>query len=151
MKRYGSLLVFLVLVAVVASLGAMFQPGAWYTGLAKPAWTPPGWLFGPVWTVLYGMIAVAGWMAWRSSGRGLLMALWGLQLTLNALWSPLMFGRHEIGLALVDIVALVIVILAFIAAAWRQRRAAALLFIPYLAWVSFATALNVAIWMLNAA
>jgi tryptophan-rich sensory protein len=149
MNRFVSLVVFVVLVAAVAATAGQFMPGAWYAGLAKPTWTPPGWLFGPVWSVLYLMIAVAGWLVWRANGMGPALALWGAQLALNGIWSPVMFGAHRIGLALVVIVVLWVAIAAFIAVAWRVSRNAALLFVPYLAWVSFATALNFAIWRLN--
>lgn len=145
----ASLLVFVVLTMAAASFGAMFMPGEWYASLAKPSWTPPGWLFGPVWTVLYIMIAVAGWLVWRAQGLGALTAAWLVQLLLNAIWSYLMFGRNRIDLALADIVLLLGTIALFTAAAWRVSRPAALLFVPYVAWVAFATGLNAAIWRLN--
>ena len=145
---YG-LIIFLVLVGVAASTGTLVQPGPWYDALAKPAWTPPGWLFGPVWLVLYVMIAVAGWLVWREAGLGLLIGIWGLQLVLNMAWSWIMFGQHQIGLAFADIVAMWLAIAAFIVLAWPVQQTAALLFVPYLAWVSFAAALNFAIWRLN--
>lgn len=148
--RYLSLLPFLALVALVATTGALFQPGAWYAALAKPSFTPPGWVFGPVWTVMYILIAIAGWLVWRAEGLGLLLALWAVQLVLNMAWSWIMFGRHEIGWALVDIAVLWLVIAAFIALAWSTRPAAAALFGAYLAWVSFAALLNLRIWQLNA-
>jgi len=147
--RYASLVVFLLLTAAAAVTGSQFLPGEWYAALAKPAWTPPGWLFAPVWTVLYVMIAVAGWLAWQRSGFGQPITLWVAQLVLNAGWTWIMFGRYQIGAALVDIIALWVTILAFITATWRVSRSAALLFVPYWLWVSFATALNAAIWHLN--
>ena len=147
--HYASLAVFLLLTAAAAATGSQFMPGEWYAGLAKPAWTPPGWLFAPVWSVLYVMIAIAGWLAWQRSGLGKPVVLWAAQLVLNAAWTWIMFQRHEIGLALVDIVALWITILAFIAVTWRISRPAALLFGPYLLWISYASALNAAIWQLN--
>ena len=147
--KYVSLLTFLVLTAGAAITGSQFMPGEWYAGLAKPAWTPPNWLFGPVWTVLYVMIAVAGWRVWLKQGFGTALAAWGLALAFNALWSYLMFGAHRIDLALADIVALLISIAAFIVLARGADQPAALLFVPYLAWVGFATALNFAIQRLN--
>ena len=144
-----ALLVFVLLTAAAAVFGAMFGPGDWYVGLAKPAWTPPNWVFGPVWTVLYLMIAVAGWLVWRG-GHGRPLLFWGIGLALNATWSWLFFGRHLTGAALVDIVALWLAIAAFIWSAWGASRTASLLFVPYLAWVTLATALNFAIWRLNA-
>jgi tryptophan-rich sensory protein len=149
MREIVGLVVFLALTAAAASFGAMFRPGAWYEVLAKPAWTPPNWLFGPVWTVLYIMIAIAGWLVWRVHPSGRPIAIWAVALILNALWSWLFFGRQQIGLALVDIVLLWLGILAFVVAAWPRSRLAALLFVPYLAWVGYATALNAAIWRLN--
>jgi translocator protein len=149
MAKYWSLLVFGGLVLAAASTGAQFMPGAWYTTLNKPAWTPPGWLFPIAWTVLYFMIAVAGWLAWRAGGPGSAVAIWAAGLVLNALWSYLMFGRHDIGAALADIAALWLAIAAFIWATWSSEPRAAYLFMPYLAWVSFAAALNFAIWRLN--
>lgn len=141
---------FLALVAAAALTGAQFQPGAWYAELAKPSWTPPGWLFGPVWTVLYVAIAVAGWLVWRSDKRLTVpLAFWIAQLVLNAAWSWLFFGLHRPGAALVDIVAMVVLLAAFVATAWPVSRTASLLFVPYLAWVAFATALNAAVWRLN--
>jgi tryptophan-rich sensory protein len=149
MSRWLSLLVFVALVAAAALSGGQFRPGAWYAALAKPSWTPPGWLFGPVWAVLYLMIAVAGWLVWRAEGLRAALMVWGVQLALNGAWSWLMFGRQAIGLALIDILAMLAAIIAFIVLAWPVSRPAAGLFVPYLAWVSFATALNATIWRMN--
>lgn len=142
------LFLFVAAVAVMGLIAGQFMPGAWYAGLAKPSWTPPGWLFGPVWSILYVMIAVAGWLAWEARATAARW-IWPLQLVLNGLWSPTMFGLHQIGGALVVVTLLWLAIAAFIAASWRPSRAAALLFVPYLAWVSFAAALNFAVWRLN--
>lgn len=150
MRSLVALAVFAALVAVASAFGATYMPGDWYAGLDKPSWTPPPVVFAPVWTVLYVMIALAGWLAWRAQGTGVLVALWLLQLIFNAAWSYLMFGRHEIGLALADIAALWLSNLAFVVAAWSPARPASLLFLPYLAWVSFAAALNFEVWRLNA-
>jgi translocator protein len=149
MAKYLSLLIFAGLVLAAAATGSQFMPGEWYTTLNKPTWTPPGWLFPIAWTILYLMIAVAGWLAWRAGGIGPAVAIWAAGLVLNALWSYLMFGRHDIGAALFDIVALWLSIAAFIAAARGLDARAAYLFVPYLAWVSFAAALNFAIWQMN--
>ncbi|MEW9807697.1 TspO/MBR family protein [Mesorhizobium sp. ZMM04-5] len=130
-------------------IGAVTAPGPWYEALAKPSFNPPNWIFGPVWTVLYVLIAIAGWRVWQRDRSGAAMKLWGLQLALNFLWSPVFFSLQQVGLALVVIVALLATILAFIAAAWSVDRAAALLFVPYALWVSFATLLNAAILTLN--
>lgn len=145
-----SLAAFVITVAAAATFGAQFSPTAWYEGLAKPAWTPPNWLFGPVWTVLYVGIAVAGWRVWRRTER-LVVALWLwiAQLVLNACWSLLFFGLHRPDMALVDILVLLATILAFVFVARRHSVLASWLFVPYAVWVSFATALNYAIVNLN--
>ncbi|MEO1608938.1 MAG: TspO/MBR family protein [Pseudomonadota bacterium] len=147
--KYLTLIPFLAVVAVVAVTGAMFKPGAWYAALAKPAWTPPGWLFGPVWTLLYLMIAVAGWLIWQRAGNSAVFWVWVVQLACNMAWSWIMFGLHQIGWAFADIVLLWFAIVLFVVLAWPISQTAALLFIPYLAWVSFAAALNFTIWRLN--
>jgi tryptophan-rich sensory protein len=145
-----------VLLCVVggAASGLATPPGDWYASIAKPPWTPPPWLFGPVWTLLYLMMGVAAWLLWlrRSEAAGR-RALWLFlaQLALNFAWTPAFFGLRSPGLALAIIVALAVAIVATIAAAWRVRRTAAALLVPYLAWVSFATALNLSIWRLNQA
>jgi benzodiazapine receptor len=147
------LLFFLVVAFVPAAVGRLFQPGAWYSDLSKPSWTPPGWLFGPVWTLLYASIGVAGWLAWEASaGRPRLLpfGVFAAQLILNGLWSWLFFGLRRPDLALVNIVAMVILIAANIVLFARLRGLAGGLLVPYLLWVGFATALNAAIWRLNA-
>lgn len=149
MTRYTSLIVFLALVAVAAWTGATFLPGPFYAALTKPVWTPPDWLFPPVWTALYVMIGLAGWIVWRAQGLGTALWLWLVQLALNMAWSWVMFGRKQIDVALFDIAALWVVILAFIIVAWPVRRSAALLFVPYFLWVSYAAALNFELWRLN--
>lgn len=146
-----SLTVFIAMVAAAALVGTQFGPGPWYVELQKPPWTPPGWLFAPVWTVLYGAIAVAGWTVWRSKAVSVTkpILIWLLQLMLNGLWSWLFFGLRRPDLALVDIIALLITIVWFIASAGKISRVAAWLFVPYALWVGFATALNFSIWQLN--
>lgn len=135
-----------------ALLGYFFRPGDWYETLNKPALNPPNWVFAPVWTALYLMMAVSSWLVWRQSTQGSTrgaLALFGVQLTLNGLWSWLFFGRHSIGGALVDIVLLWGAILAVIFAFKKFSRPAAWLMVPYLLWVSFAVYLNLAYWLLN--
>lgn len=146
-----SLALFLLAAALAAFTASRFQPGAWYEALQKPAWTPPDWLFAPVWAVLYIAIAVAGWLVWRrSEGRfSAALAFWAAQLALNTAWSWLFFGLHRPGLAMVDIVALWIAIVGFAVAAWPVHRLAAALFVPYAIWVGYAAALNFAIWRAN--
>jgi tryptophan-rich sensory protein len=146
MKRLAPLILFLVLVmGGGVAIGFLTAPGEWYAGLAKPSFNPPNWLFGPVWTLLYLLIAVAGWRVFESDRGGWPMKLWWAQLALNFLWSPVFFAAHQIGLALALILLLLGAILAFIVASWRQDRVAAWLFAPYAAWVGFASALNASI------
>ena len=146
-----SFCVFLSMVAVAALAGTQFGPGPWYVALQKPNWTPPNWLFAPVWTVLYVAIAVAGWSVWRSKSIAVAkpIVLWTLQLILNGLWSWLFFGLRRPDIALIDIIALLITICCFIAKTHKVSRTAAWLFVPYALWVSFASVLNFAIWRLN--
>lgn len=145
-----TLLPFILLVVGGGLLIGFFTaPGPWYETLAKPPFNPPNWLFAPVWTILYVLIAIAGWRIWRIASSATAMKLWWLQLVLNFLWSPVFFGLQQIGLALVVIVALLVTILAFIAAAWNLDRTSAWLFVPYAAWVAFASLLNASILFLN--
>ena len=145
------LMVFLALTFGAAAFGAQFMPGPWYAELAKPVWTPPNWIFGPVWSVLYFTIAVSAWLVWRTQPRfGVPLGLWSAQLGLNTLWSWLFFGLERPDLAAVDIVVLLVAICATAYAFARVSRLAALALLPYALWVGFATALNVAIWRLNA-
>jgi len=135
-----------------ASMGALFMPGEWYASLKKPGWNPPGWLFGPVWTALYILMAVAAWLVWRRGGwatqrRPLLLFL--AQLALNAVWTPLFFGLHRPGLACSEIALLWLVIALTLAVFSRISRLAAGLLVPYLAWAGFATVLNYELWRLN--
>ena len=140
--------------AVAAAAGAVTADSVatWYPTLNKPAFTPPDWVFAPAWTVLYAAMAVAGWRVWRkvgfAGGRNAL-TLFAIQLLLNGAWSFLFFGAQAIGIALVDIVVLLLVIAATTAAFWRIDRIAGLLFVPYLLWVGYATALNAGIWLAN--
>lgn len=147
----GVPLVLFLLLVVGGGLviGYLTAPDEWYAQLDKPLFNPPGWLFGPVWTALYVLIAVAGWRIWRRGAGGWPMKLWWAQLALNFLWSPVFFAAHRIGLAFGVIVVLLAVIVAFIVAARPHDRAAAWLFVPYAAWVAFATVLNASIFVLN--
>lgn len=140
------------LTMAAAWFGASFPPGEWHAALVKPTWNPPNWVFGPVWTLLYLGMAVAAWMVWKAGGPGTNVALsfFVAQLVLNAAWSWLFFGQHRMGLALVDIVVLLVVIVITCVLFWRVRPVAGILFVPYILWVTFATALNAALWRLNA-
>lgn len=136
---------------VAASSGAIFKPGDWYRRLRKPVWTPPSWAFGPVWSVLYLMIAVAGWLVWREGSPGVAIWFWALQLVVNAAWSGLFFGIRRMDLALYDVVLLWIVVAGFILTAWTISMPAALLFVPYLIWVTIAGTLNWTVLRMNPA
>jgi benzodiazapine receptor len=149
-SHHLALILFLLLVVGGGiAIGYLTAPGDWYAGLAKPSFNPPNWVFGPTWTILYVLIAVAGWRVWRKESGGWTMRLWWVQLALNFLWTPAFFGAHRIGLALAVILLLLSVIVAFIALSWRQHRTSAWLFMPYAAWVGFASLLNAAIFALN--
>jgi benzodiazapine receptor len=150
MKRLGALIVFLLLaVGGGLAIGFFTAPSEWYATLAKPAFNPPNSIFAPAWTLLYVLIAIAGWRVSWKDGSGWPLRLWWAQLVLNFLWSPTFFAAHRIGLAFVLILLLLAAILAFIITAWRQDRAAAWLFIPYAAWVGFASVLNGSILVMN--
>lgn len=148
----ASLLVWLLVVFAAAGLGAIGSRDAplVYNQLALPPWAPPSGVFGPVWTVLYAMMAVAAWLVWRAPGRstaGLL--LFGAQLVANVLWSWFFFAWRSGALAAADIVVLLALIVATVVAFWRVRPLAGVLLLPYLAWVAFATALTFAVWQRN--
>lgn len=148
-----NLAIFVAAVVVTGASGAIFRPGAWYAGLRKPSWTPPNWLFGPAWLALYIMIAISGWriveaLGW--AGAALPMALYGAQLVLNFLWSALFFGLRRMDLAFVDVAALWAAIVGCMIVFHPIDPVAAWLLAPYLAWVSFAAALNFVVWRMNA-
>jgi len=132
-----------------AAVGARFRPGAWYAALRKPAWNPPDWIFAPVWSVLYVLMAAAAWSVWRQAGVAPQLGLFLLQLALNAAWTWLFFGLRRPGLALAEIAVLWLAIAATVVAFWSVRPLAGWLLIPYLAWVTFAGALNAALWRYN--
>ncbi len=137
--------------AAAGSVATSSSVGGWYRTLVKPPWTPPDWVFGPVWTILYAAMGVAVWLVWRSrtAVRERALALFGVQLALNVAWSWLFFGLRRIDLALVEIAALWVTIAMTTIAFARARAAAAWLLLPYLAWVSFAAVLNAALLRLN--
>ena len=150
--RYPSLIVFLILCFSAATFGRLFPPDSWYASLNRPDYAPPNWVFGPVWTVLYLMIAVAGWLVWKSSvstGKRLTLTMFGIQLLLNAVWSVIFFGWHQPGWALLEIGVLWLTIATTILSFKRHSSPAAVLLFPYLAWVSFAAIFNYGFWSLN--
>lgn len=146
---YGVLLFFFGLVMMAALTGMMFRPGLWYASLRKPRWTPPNWVFPVVWTILYVLMAVAGWLVWTTVGFGPLLWLWLAQLVVNMAWSWIFFGQKNMALGFVDILLLMALIIAFIILSAIVVPLAAFLFMPYLAWVMLAAALNFSIWRMN--
>ena len=146
---------FLLICFAAGAIGSAFTARAipdWYVGLRKPTWTPPDWVFGPVWSALYLMMGLAAWLVWRKAGwtgATTALALFGVQLVLNVLWSALFFGLRAPGAAFVEIVILWAMIAATLVAFWQVTPLAGALFVPYLAWVAFAAALNLAVWRMN--
>ncbi len=142
----------LVLAFGAAFVGSRFPVDEWYTSLTKPPWNPPNWLFGPVWSVLYLLMAVSVWLVWRKegvSGAILPLSVFLIQLILNAAWSWLFFGLHEPVFALIEILGLWLAILVNIILFWRMSSISGILLVPYLAWVTFAAFLNYTLWRLN--
>lgn len=154
-KRWLPLGLFILLAFAAAALGALATQtsvDSWYQTLRKPDWNPPSWIFGPVWTLLYVLMAVATWRAWLVGDTPTArrtVSLYSAQLTLNALWSILFFGMRRPGAALVEIVVLWALLVFILMRYWRIDRLAALLWTPYVAWVTFAAVLNATIWSIN--
>lgn len=148
------LALFLVTFAAAAAGAVVSQPGEWYAALARPPLAPPNWIFGPVWTTLYLMMAIAVCWCWYSAAQAgqsavISLTFYVVQLALNALWSWLFFHFHQIGWALVDIGILWLLLVVTLIAFWRNSTVAGLLFLPYVLWVSFASYLNYGFWRLN--
>jgi benzodiazapine receptor len=153
-KQILGLVGWLLLSFVAAGLGAIasVHAASFYQELAQPSWAPPASVFGPVWSVLYALMGSAAWLVWREGGwrrQGGVLGLFLVQLALNALWSWLFFAWHRGALGFADIVLLWLLILATLVGFWRVRTLAGVLLVPYLGWVSFAAALNFAVWHLN--
>ena len=153
-----ALLVFVGVALGVGAVGAIFSPGmsassaAWYGALIRPEWAPPNSWFGPIWTALYVLMGICGWLAWSERyhrGRDAALASYAIQLFINALWSPFFFGVKSAGSGLFIIVALWLSIVWMIREFWTVKPAAAWMSLPYLVWVSYAAALNLSIWRLN--
>jgi tryptophan-rich sensory protein len=143
---------WLVLCFAASITGVFVSTNGWYAALHKPSWNPPAWIFGPTWTLLYVLMAIAAWLVWREGGwkkQRLPLGLFLLQWLLNALWTPLFFGLHHSGLAFAEILLLWLVLAATLWSFLQVRKAAGVLLVPYLAWVTFAAALNFTIWRLN--
>lgn len=141
--------IFLAACCAAGATGGLFPPGPWYRGLTKPSWTPPDWVFPVTWGVLYLCMAAAGARAALSDNGALAMALWSLQIALNALWTPVFFGLRRIKLGMYVLVALWLSVAATAIALGQADTWAGLLFLPYLLWVSIAGALNASVWKLN--
>lgn len=155
-QRITGLLFWISLCYLTAWIGAQVSPGIapmdWYESIAKPAWNPPNWLFGPVWSVLYTMMGAAVWLVWKDyglSGAKKAIAFFIIQLFLNGLWSQIFFGMQEIGWAFLEILFLLAAIIITTALFFKKSKIAGWLMVPYMLWVSFATVLNAAIWSLN--
>ena len=151
-RQILALVGWMLICFAAAAWGGLFMPGEGYASLKKPSWNPPGWVFGPVWTALYTLMAVAAWLVWQRGGFAAQrrpLTLFLVQLALNAAWTPLFFGLHRPGVAFVDIVLLGLAIVATLFAFRPVSRVAAWLLAPYLAWVSFAAVLNFTLWRLN--
>jgi len=150
------LAVFLVVCLGAGGLGAIAttpEIEGWYRTIAKPEWNPPDWIFGPVWTTLFILMAIAAWLVWKPAGfkaAATPLSLFAWQLLLNIAWSWIFFGLHELGWAFVEIVVLWLAIAATTIAFFRCSQIAGWLLVPYLAWVSFAAVLNFTIWRMNA-
>lgn len=137
---------------IIGSVFTFASVKGWYTTLAKPAWNPPSWIFGPVWTTLYFLMGIASYLVWRKidgSGAKLALTIYGTQLGLNVLWSILFFGLKQPGLAFAEIIVLLICIIITTVLFWRISPLAGALMIPYILWVSFASYLNFTLWRLN--
>jgi tryptophan-rich sensory protein len=150
----AALVGWLALTAITAAAGtiASLDAASFYAQLARPSWAPPAGAFGPVWSVLYLLMAIAAWLVWReppSSQRTYALTLFVVQLVLNALWSWLFFAWHLGALSLVDVLALLVLIVAMLTAFWRTRPLAGVLIVPYLAWVAFASELTFVVWRAN--
>jgi tryptophan-rich sensory protein len=148
-----SLVLLAVFLAVVIGVGGVIgvstAPGEWYASLNKPPFNPPNSVFGPVWFTLYVLIAIAGWRTFLREAGGTAMKLWYAQMALNWIWSPTWFTLHWLWPAFVVIAAILVTIIVFIARSWREDRVSAWLFVPYAAWVAFASLLNLSIAILN--
>lgn len=143
---------FVVFIAAAIGGAASVQAGPFYAQLVRPDWAPPASVFGPVWTVLYALMGISAWLVWRVGGFRVVktaLTLFLGQLALNALWSWLFFGWHRGALAFIDILLLWAFIVVTVVAFWRIRPLAGALLVPYLLWVSFASALNYSVWQLN--
>ena len=155
-KDILTLVVFVLICQAAGGIGGLFTAtsvGTWYAALRKPPYNPPGWIFGPVWTVLYALMGVAAWLVvrrgWNSVAVKAALAAFVAQLVLNMLWSAVFFGMRSPGIAFIELLGLWVAILVTIRLFWRVSPTAGALLVPYVLWVSFAAVLNYSIWRLN--
>ncbi|MCE8007665.1 TspO/MBR family protein [Aestuariivita sp.] len=141
--------IFLTACLGAGATGGLFPPGRWYRDLRKPSWTPPDWVFPLTWMILYVCMALAAARVAMLPGNGVAMALWAMQIAFNALWTPVFFGLKRIRMGMAVIGALWLAVLGTLIALWQVDTVAGLLFVPYLVWVTIASALNAAVWRLN--
>jgi len=143
---------FLVCSFLPGIVGGRFMPDAWYASLQKPSFNPPGWVFAPVWTLLYLLMGISAWLVWKRggwAGTGLALGVFAVHLVVNGMWTWFFFGLHRPDLAMANVVVMWGMIVAIIILFARHSVPAAILMIPYLAWVSFACVLNLYVWILN--
>lgn len=150
-KQVLGLIGWLALAYIAAAIGsvASINAASFYAELVQPPWAPPAWLFGPMWTTLYGLMSIAAWLAWREPGARPALVVFAIQLALNALWSWLFFAWQLGAIAFIGVVALWVLILMTLVMFWRLKPLAGVLLVPYLAWVSLACALTWSVWQLN--
>jgi translocator protein len=156
LPSWAALVGLILLCLAVGAIGGWASAGPirdWYPSITKPGWNPPNWVFGPVWTLLYVLMAIAAWLVWKKnpqfSGVRIALNLFFLQLALNLAWTFIFFAAHSPGWALIEIAVFWLAIAATLYAFWSHSRLAGLMLAPYLAWASFAAVLNAAIWRLN--
>ncbi len=153
-RQWLGLVGWIIVAFLPATMSVFIQPGDWYASLNRPAWTPPSWLFGPVWTLLYLLMGIAAWRVWLRGGfedrrSRVALVVFLIHLLFNAAWTGLFFGLHQIELAAVEIVVLWLLIAVVIALFWRRDPVAGGLLIPYLLWVTYATTLNIGFAVMN--
>jgi benzodiazapine receptor len=151
MNSIISMVVSFIVCFTAAFVGSRWLPDEWFKNLNKPSWNPPNWLFAPVWTILYALMAIAAWQVWEQNSVNVvpLLALFLIQLAMNTAWTWIFFGLHRPDRAFAEIVVLWVLIAATLIGFWQVNPLAGLLLLPYLAWVTFASFLNLAIWRLN--
>ncbi|MEM1155327.1 MAG: TspO/MBR family protein [Pseudomonadota bacterium] len=153
-NQFAGLVLWFIVCFAASAIGALasVQARSFYQQLTQPAWAPPGWVFGPVWTILFAFMAIAVWLVWRNGGfqpNRTALTVFFIQLGFNALWSWLFFAWNLGMMAFIEVLILWLFILATLVLFWRKSKLAGALFMPYLLWVSFAAALNYSLWQLN--